>query len=115
MQVVRSSIASAVAGVIALTAINIAPAQAASAKQPQAQSAATLDLSARKRHYHRHYRNDRAALQMFGMVAGTIAGIAAAEESRRYYRRGYGYYGDYGYPPPPSPYYGGYGPYYRPY
>jgi len=112
MQVVRSSIAFAVVGAIALTAITIAPVQAASAKQPQAQSAATLDLSARKRHYHRHYRNDRAALQMFGIVAGTIAGIAAAEESRRYYRRGYGYYGDYDYPPP---YYGGYGPYYRPY
>lgn len=113
MQILRSSIAFAVAGAIALTAINIAPAQAASAKQPQAKPAATFDLSARKRHYHRHYRNDRAALQMFGMVAGTIAGIAAAEESRRYYRRGYGYYGYRDYPPPPPAYYGGYGPYYR--
>ncbi len=112
MQALRSSIAAGVAAVIALTAIDLAPARAAAAGQPQARSAATLDLSAHKRH-HRYYRNDRAALQMFGMVAGTIAGIAAAEESRRYYRRGYGYYGYYNYPPPPQPYYYGYGPYYR--
>lgn len=112
MPFVRSSIAFAVASAVAFTAMGTAPTQAASVKQPQAQSASTLDLSARKRHYHRHYRNDRAALQMFGMVAGTIAGIAAAEESRRYYRRGYGYYGYYDYPPP-APYYGGYGPYYH--
>lgn len=113
MRVLRSSIAAALATAVALSAFNVAPVQAAPAKQPQAKSAETLDLSARKRHY-RHYRNDRAALQMFGMVAGTIAGIAAAEQSRRYYRRGYGYYGYDDYPPPPPPpYYYGYGPRYR--
>jgi hypothetical protein len=111
MRILRSSLAAALAATVALTAVDIGAAQAAPANKPQAQ-AATLDLSARKRHYHRHYRNDRAALQMFGMVAGTITGIAAAEQSRRYYRRGYGYDDYYdGYPPPA--YYGGYGPYYR--
>jgi hypothetical protein len=108
MSSLRSSIATALAAAVALTAVNLGPAQAAPAKQPQATAASTLDLSARKRHY-RHYRNDRAALQMFGMVAGAIAGIAAAEQSRRYYRRGYGYYDYDGYPPPPY----GYRPYYR--
>lgn len=44
---------------------------------------------------------------MFGMVAGTIAGIAAEQERRDYYRDRYRY--GYGYP---SPGYYGYGPYY---
>jgi hypothetical protein len=54
------------------------------------------------RHYSRHY-GDRAALQAFGFIAGTIASIAAAEEARRDCRA-YGYcggYGYYGYGPPP--------------
>ncbi len=111
----RTSIAVGIVTALALTAVDLRPAEAAAGKQPQAQSAATLDFSARRRHS-RYYRNDRAALQMFGIVAGTIAGIAAAEQSRRYYCRGYGYYGYGGYPPPDygyGPYYGGYGPYYR--
>ena len=44
---------------------------------------------------------------MFGIVAGTIAGIAAEQERRDYYRDRYRY--GYGYPPPG---YYGYGPYY---
>jgi len=56
----------------------------------------SLSLSARA---HRHHGDSRAALRMFGMVAGTIAGIAAEQERRD----GYGY-------PPPGYY--GYGPYY---
>lgn len=77
-------------------------------------AAGTLSLSARSHHHyrHHHYRhtgNSRAALRMFGMVAGTIASVAAADAARDDWRRGYGYYGDYGYPPP-RPY--GYGPYY---
>jgi hypothetical protein len=108
MKALRSSIAAALAVTVALTAVNLGPAQAAPAKQPQAKPAETLDLSAHRRHY-RHYRNDRAALQMFGMVAGTIAGIAAAEQSRRHYRHGYGHYGYHDYPP----HYYGHGHYYR--
>ena len=76
-------------------------------------TAGTLSLSARSHHHyrHHHYRhsgNSRAALRMFGMVAGTIAGIAAADAARDDWHRGHGYYGNYGYPPPPY----GYGPYY---
>ncbi|HET9617386.1 MAG TPA: hypothetical protein VFP74_09465 [Pseudolabrys sp.] len=62
----------------------------------------SLSLSARAHrhhHAHRHHGDSRAALRMFGMVAGTIAGIAAEQERRD----GYGY-------PPPGYY--GYGPYY---
>jgi hypothetical protein len=76
-------------------------------------TAGTLSLSARSHHHYRHHQyrhsgNSRGALRMFGMVAGTIAGIAAADAARDDWRRGYGYYG-YGYPPPrPYPY----GPYY---
>lgn len=103
----RGSIAALVVGALALTSFPLASAQAASGKQPQA-SAATIDLSARKRHYYRRGGDSRAAMAMFGMVAGTIASIAAAEEARRYRERyGYGYYGG----PPPYGYYGG--PYYR--
>lgn len=64
----------------------------------------SLSLSARA---HRHHGDSRAALRMFGMVAGTIAGIAAEQERRDYYRDRYRY--GYGYPPPG---YYGYGPYY---
>ncbi len=114
--ILRPSITATVAAALVVTSLNLGSAQARPANKPQAQAAGTFDLSARKRHYARHYRNDRAALRMFGAVAGTIAGIAAAEQSRRYYRDdgyygGYGYSGGYGYPPPPyygsGPYYGG--------
>lgn len=70
----------------------------------------SLSLSARAHrhhHAHRHHGDSRAALRMFGMVAGTIAGIAAEQERRDYYRDRYRY--GYGYP---SPGYYGYGPYY---
>ena len=69
----------------------------------------SLSLSARSRHHHhyRHHGDSRAAMRMFGMVAGTIAGIAAEQERRDYYRDRYRY--GYGYPPPG---YYGYGPYY---
>ena len=81
----RVSIAAALAGLLALTALG--PAQA------------------RHYHHHRHYyghHGNRAALRAFGLIAGTIASIAAAEQARRDCRR-YGYcYGDgYGYGPPP--------------
>jgi hypothetical protein len=64
-------------------------------KQPRAEQGTTFELSARKRHHHYRRGNSRAAMQMFGMVAGTIASIAAAQHARNYYDRydGYGYYG----------------------
>lgn len=68
---------------------------------PVAASAAdSTTLSARKRHHshqRHHHGNSAAAMRMFGMMAGTIMGIAAAEQEREYWRdRSY-----YGYPPPP--------------
>lgn len=76
-----------------------------------AAAADSLDLSARRhhRHHHHHHGNSAAALRMFGLMAGTFAGIAAAQAERdewrhRYY---YGYSRPYGY------YYGG--PGYYPY
>jgi hypothetical protein len=102
---IRGSIAALLAGVLALSALDLAPAQAAPAKQQQI-GAATLDLSARRRHhrYYRHYRSNRAALRAFGIVADTIASIAAAEAARRDCRY---YYGGcyYGYRYAPAPYY----------
>jgi hypothetical protein len=104
----RGSIAALLAAAVTLSSFDVVPTQAAAAGQPQLQTADMHDLSARRRHYR---GNDRAALRMFGMVAGTIVGIAAAEQARRNWRRGYyGYYDGYGYPPPPPVYYG-YGPY----
>jgi hypothetical protein len=106
----RSSVATLIVVGMVLSALDLGSAQAAP-RQAQVQAAGTYDLSARKRHY--HSRNDsRAAIAAFGMVAGTIAGIAAAQESRPYYRGGY-YGGYYDYPPPPPAY--GYGGYYRGY
>ena len=78
-----------------------------------AAAADSLALSARANHYrhhfhhYRHYGGGRAALRMFGMMAGTIASIAAAQEARDEWRHRYYY----GYPPPPYGY-DGYGPYY---
>ena len=105
----RGSIAAVLAAAVGLSPLAASAVQAAGSRQPQVETAGTLDLSARKRHYRRG--NSRAAMQMFGMVLGTIGTIAAAEEARRYRHRYYGHYG-YGYAPPP-PYYYGYGPYYR--
>jgi hypothetical protein len=90
----RVSVAAALAGVLAFAVIG--PAQAR-----------------HYRHYSHHYGN-RAALHAFGLIAGTIASIAAAEEARRDCRSyGYCYYG-YGYAPPPYYYHPRYR-YYYPY
>jgi hypothetical protein len=100
---IQSSIAASLAAVTALGAFEVGPAQAAATKRQEVNSLATLDLSAHRRHY-RYRGNNRAALRAFGIIAGTIASIAAAEAARRDCRR-YGYcYGYYGY-----------GPYYYPY
>jgi hypothetical protein len=105
---IRGSIVAALAGALALSALDLGPAQAVPVKQQQASGPATLDLSARRRHhrYYRHYGSNRAALRAFGIVAGTIASIAAAEAARRDCRYYGGCYYGYGYGPPPY--------YYRP-
>ena len=75
------------------------------------------ELSARRRHPRYRRSGNAAAIQTFGAIAGTIGGIVAAEQARRYYRRQYyPYYGQpYGYHPYRA--YGGYGgySYYDPY
>jgi hypothetical protein len=111
---IRGSIVAVLTAVLTLSSLDLGPTRAAASGRPQVQ-ADTEDLSARRRHYR---GNNRAALRMFGAVAGTIVGIAAAEQARRNWRRHgyygyygyYGYHGGYGYPPPPV--YHGYGPYY---
>lgn len=109
----RSSIAAALIGALTLSSIGFAPAQAAPAKQQQAEEAAAVELSARSRrhsrhrHHHHRYRSDnRAALQMFGLMLGTIASLAAADRARSDCRR-YGYCDGYrdGYRHAPPPYY----------
>ena len=113
---IRGSIVAALAGALALSALDPGPAQAVPVKQQQACGPTTLDLSARRRHHHyyRHYGSNRAALRAFGIITGTIASIAAAEAARRDCR----YYGDcyygYAYRYGPPQYYYPYRYYYRP-
>jgi hypothetical protein len=104
---IRGSIVAALAGALALSALDLGPAQALPVKQQQASGYATLDLSARRRHhrYYRHYGGNRAALRAFGIIAGTIASIAAAEAARRDCRYYGGCYYGYGYRYGPPPYY----------
>lgn len=94
----KSAVVIATAAAIALTCVDLRPAAAewsgASATVAQAVSHDEItDMSARKKRYRRG--GDAAALAAFGMIAGTIAGIAAAERRRDYYERNsyYGYYG----------------------
>jgi hypothetical protein len=93
----RSSLAVALAAAVTVTSFNL-PAQAAPKNSiPQVSKSVTTDISARRRHYR---SNNAAALAMFGLVAGGIAAIAAADRyNDGYYYGGGPYYG--------SPYYGG--------
>lgn len=97
---------------MAVTMVNVPVASARTDAAPLAtdlnmSSAPITDLSAARkarravsRHVVRRHRGDAAAAAMFGMVAGTIAQIAAAEAYRDqartvyYYDDGYGYYGN---------------------
>src|SRR5471030_1825668 len=82
----NGSIAAALAITVAVTSLNIAPAQAASKSQPQA-AQTTTDFSAR-----RHWRGgNRAGLAIVAGMFGTIAALAAADQYND------GYYGDPGY------------------
>jgi hypothetical protein len=108
----------AITAAVALSFAGIAtPAAAASggiAAKTSHQATNGDELSARRRHVRRYYRSGNAgAARAFGAIAGTIGGIVAADQARRYYYRpysygyspygGYGGYGGYGY--------GGYGGY----
>lgn len=100
---------SALAATIALTALDVAPAAAASPQAPVGVTTfdAPTDISAarkRKRIYRRG--GDAAAIAAFAGIVGSIAAIAAAERRRKYYD---GYYVAPGYYPPAYGY-GYYGP-----
>jgi hypothetical protein len=116
------SLVGVLAGALVLTSLPAGATQSAAQPTPispkpaitqiSADQAIATDFSARKRrHVRRGHNNGAAALAAFGLIAGTIATIAANERRRDYYDRyGYGYY-RYGPPPPPPGYY--YGPRYR--
>lgn len=95
---IKSALIGATAIAIALTSFDLRPAAAASDGAGIAQH--VTDFSAARK---RRYRGNPAApLAAFGAIAGTIAGIAAANSQRGYYAPGYyapGYYGEpaYGY------------------
>jgi hypothetical protein len=113
---VKRTLVGALSAALVLTSFSIAPAHAVPAgKKPAAapaQAADTMptDISSRRRHY--RGTNPAAALAMFGLVAGTVAAVAASRRHRHHYGVPYaygvpygGYYGaPYGYGP-----YGGYG------
>jgi len=74
-------------------------------------SAGSDELSTARRHYRYRHGGNAGAARAFGAIAGTIGGIVAAEQARRYYRRHYyaqPYYAPYGYYEPYG-YYKGYG------
>jgi len=105
MRTTTRAIALTTAGAIAFSGFLLEPVAAAPASAPvvkvsQANGAMT-DVSASRRHYR---GNDRAAIGAMLGIAGTIAGIAAANSYRRHY---YDYDSPY-YGYAPAPYYGGY-------
>jgi hypothetical protein len=92
---IKSALICATAIAIALTSFDLRPAAAASAGAGIAQQ--VTDFSAARK---RRYRGNPAVpLAAFGAIAGTVAGIAAANSQRGYYAPGYygepayGYYG----------------------
>jgi len=105
------SVAGALAGALVLTSLPAGAAQPVSPRPVITHASptgdtVTADFSARKRYVRRGHNNGAAALAAFGLIAGTIATIAANERRRDYYER-YGYYGYAPPPPPPPRYYSG--------
>jgi hypothetical protein len=108
----KSALVVTTAAALALVSFDLRPAAAAPQSGPAiAKQNAGADefSSARKR---RRGVHPAVPLAAFGAIAGTIAGIAAAERRRDYYeRRHYGYYGGYYGSPAYAPYaYQGFGP-----
>ena len=92
------------AAAIALTSFDLRPAQAAPDSGPAVAKQNSADEFSAQRNRRRGSVHPGVPLAVFGMIAGTIAGIAAAERRREYYERPtYGgpyAYGGYGYAPP---------------
>jgi hypothetical protein len=102
---VKSMLIAATAIAIALTSFDLRPAAAAPQGGPAIvkKNAGADEISAARK---RRYRGNPAVpLAAFGILAGTIASVAAANAQREYYERPYyapGYYGA-----PAYGYYGG--------
>jgi hypothetical protein len=104
----KSTLICATAIAIALTSFDLRPAAAAPEGGPAIakQNAGVDEISAQRRNRRRGV-HPGVPLAAFGAIAGTIAGIAAANSRRDYYERQYyapGYYGGpaYGYYAPPA-------------
>lgn len=99
----KSALVLTTAAAIALTSIDLRPARAAPESGPAMVKQNSADeLSAQRKR--RRGVHPGVPLAAFGMIAGTIAGIAAAERRRDYYERPYVYgapyaYEGYGYAP----------------
>lgn len=91
----------ALASAVALTSVDLRPAEAASNRLPAAQTAVgDQDVSAARKR--RVARRNAVPLAAFGAIVGTIGAIAAEQRRRDYYERQYAPH--YGYAPPPVVY-----------
>jgi hypothetical protein len=111
MRILSRTVSSIIAGAIALSALPAGAANAAKVASPSAPMAQG-DIEVSSQRYYRRgygYRRGIGPGAAFGIIAGTIGAVAAANAYRRnYYYQPYGYYGG-GYA---RPYYGpGYGYY----
>ena len=87
----KSTLVMTTAAAIAVAGFSLQPAAAASHARGIAKQQGQ-DLSAVRKRGHRYGPARGFPLAAFGAVAGTIAGIAAAERRRDYYEHPYGYY-----------------------
>ena len=96
----KSALVLTTAAAIALTSFDLRPAQAAPQSGPAIAKQNGADEFSAQRKRRRGSEHPGVPLAAFGMIAGTIAGIAAAERRRDYYDYGGPYaYGGYGYAP----------------
>ena len=99
----KSALVLTTAAAIALTSFDLRPAQAAPESGPAiAKQNSADEFSAQRKRRRGRGVHPGVPLAAFGMIAGTIAGIAAAERRREYYERPYyapHAYGGYGYAP----------------
>jgi len=95
----KSALVLTTAAAIALTSFDLRPAQAAPDSGPAIAKQNGADELSAQRKRRRGGVHPAVPLAAFGMIAGTIAGIAAAERRREYYERPYVYGTPYGYAP----------------
>ena len=95
----KSALVLTTAAAIALTSFDLRPAQAAPDSGPAIAKQNGADEFSAQRKRRRGGVHPGVPLAAFGMIAGTIAGIAAAERRREYYERPYAYGTPYGYAP----------------